>query len=299
MTKTKKDQDERIQDEQEIGLVRPMAITIKAAVVSTQSKKVLLLKRSKKELTNKNKWDLPGGHIEAGETVEEALKREIKQETGLDVQIGPLLQVTEFDKAHEAFKMEKRGLRFIVFSENEDVEIGKEHSDFVWLPIDEAIDKLSDEGFEKEKKEVLIATKERLDMEKATENWKRKVAEFENYKKRTVSDNENFQKFCLEGLILELLPVLDNFEMAADHIPDDQKESGWTSGIMHIKKQIYNILEAHGVNEFETKIGDDVDETKHEVISSTKKGGGSKVGKIIKKGYEMNGKIIRPASVEV
>ena len=287
-----------IKDPQEIGLVRPMAITIKAAVVSTQSGKVLLLKRSRKELFNKNKWDLPGGHIEEGETIEESLEREVMHETGLRIEVGPLLQFTEFEKSHKAFKQEKRGLRFIALSESEDVKLSKEHSKFVWLTFEEAIKKLSDEGFEKEKKEVLILAKKRIEMEEAVESWKRTVADFENFKKRTETNNEEFRKFCLEGCVIELLPVLDNFEMATDHIPEDQKDSPWITGIMHIKKQLEDFLAAQGVSEIKTKLGEKIDSTKHEVVSSSEDGDGSKVGRILKKGYEMKGKVIRPASIE-
>lgn len=46
---------------------------------------------------------------------------------------------------------------------------------------------------------------------------KRTAAEFENYKKRVAKDKEEFRKFALEGLILELLPVIDNLERAIQH----------------------------------------------------------------------------------
>ncbi|MEA2007360.1 MAG: nucleotide exchange factor GrpE [Patescibacteria group bacterium] len=288
----------KIKDPQEIGLVRPMAITIKAVVVSTQSGKVLLLKRSRKELFNKNKWDLPGGHIEKGETIEESLKREVMQETGLKIEVGPLLQFTEFEKSHKAFKQEKRGLRFIALSESEDVELGKEHSKFVWLTFEDAIKKLSNDGFEKEKKEVMVLAKQRIEMEEVVESWKRTVADFENFKKRTETSNEEFRKFCLEGYVNDLLPVLDNFEMATDHIPEDQKDSPWITGIMHIKKQLKNVLATQGVSEIKSKPGEKIDVSKHEVIISKDKNGSSKVSKVLKKGYEMNGKVIRPAIVE-
>ena len=56
-----------------------------------KDKKVLLLKRA--IFPYKNYWILPGGHVKYGEKVEEALKREIKEETGLDVKIKKLIGV--------------------------------------------------------------------------------------------------------------------------------------------------------------------------------------------------------------
>ena len=59
-----------------------MQLTVKSAVVNKDGK-VLLLKRADKEITNSAKYDLPGGGIERGETVEKSLQRELAEELGL------------------------------------------------------------------------------------------------------------------------------------------------------------------------------------------------------------------------
>ena len=56
--------------------VRPMALTVKTVIFNQQNNQVLLLKRAKDDKLNQSKWDLPGGHIDAGETIEEAIQRE-------------------------------------------------------------------------------------------------------------------------------------------------------------------------------------------------------------------------------
>ena len=299
MENKKRDQNDEVQQQLiKEGLVRPMAITLKAVVVSNISGKVLLLKRSKRELTNKNKWDLPGGHLEKNQTVKESLKREIEEETGLFVQQGPLLGIAEFKKDHVGFGQEKRGLRFIAYAESEDVKLSKEHDKFEWLEIDDAIDRLSEkDGFEKEKKDVLVKAKERMELEKALDNWKRLLADFDNYKKRITQENEEFRKYSIEGMVHELLPVLDNFEMAIEHAPKEEEESAWMVGILHIKKQLEDVLFSKGVSEIETKVGDKLDESIHEVIGG--RDGKGKVSKIMKRGYRLSGKVIRPASVEI
>ncbi len=278
--------------------VRPMALTLKAVVMKDDQ--VLLLKRSRKELTNRGKWDLPGGHIEVGENIEDALKREIKEETNLEVKIGPIIKVAEFNKEHEAFKKEKRGLRYIAYYQSGEVKLDKnEHSKFKWLNIDKAIKKLnSGDDFENEKKETLLRAKEYLEMKQAKDNWKRSVAEFENYKKRTTKSNEEFKKYANEALILEILPVLDNFEEATKHIPAEQQNEGWVTGIMFIQKQLKDVLANKNLNEIPTKVGDKIDESIHEVVKGKIKKGKGKVKKIIKKGYRLGERVARAVTVE-
>lgn len=281
---------------------RLMAITVKAVVIN-RSGKVLLLKRAEDEITNKNLWDLPGGGIEAGETIEEALVREVREETGFEVALGNLIKVSEFDKSHSCFLAEKRGLRFIVrYDGGDDKPIlsQKEHNEFGWFEIDEAIEKFDfQNGFENEKRETVLEAKKMLEWQKADDNYKRLLADFENYKRRTAKNNEDFKKYCIEDFVLDILPVLDNFEMAIEHAPDNDKDKPWMMGIIHIHSQLKKILEDRGVSEISVKIGDPVDATLHEVVANTKNEElNPGVTKILKKGYQLGGKVVRPISVE-
>lgn len=65
--------------------------------------RVLLIRRGKEPL--KGHWSLPGGSVEAGETLQQALEREMREETGLAVQVGPL--ITAFDR------IERRGAALV------------------------------------------------------------------------------------------------------------------------------------------------------------------------------------------
>lgn len=280
--------------------IRPMAITVKIVVLNAEHK-VLLLKRSKKCL-NPKKWDLPGGHIDAGESIEETIKREALEETGLNVEVGPIINVVEFPKEHKAFKEEKRGLRYIALTTDSEVELNKdEHSEFKWLSFDEAIAMLENDGFEEEKKQTIKEAKDRMELERSLNGWHRTLADFDNFKKRTERSNDEFRKFCTEGFVLELLPVVDNFHMATEHIPEEQQNEGWVVGVMHIQNQLTGVLEANGVTEIPTDVGDKVNELVHEVLKSegkSDKDEETKVTKILKKGYQMGEKVIRPATVE-
>jgi molecular chaperone GrpE len=275
----------------------PMNLTLKAVVLNDKGE-VLILKRVKKEKTHGGKFDLPGGHLEKGETAEEGVKREVKEETGLNVEVSDVFMINEYPKKDELFDKIK-ALRFIAFSEDKKIVLNKEeHNEHFWLPIDEAIKKFNPkDGFENEKRETLIKAKKYLEMKNSEEGWHRAMADLENYKKRVAKNNEEFRKYCLEDFVVQLLPVLDNFSAAVEHIPEDQQKEGWVAGIMHIKNQLETVLDENGITKIDSKKGDKIDEKIHEVISGKSKKG--RVKNILKAGYEMGDRVIRPVTIEV
>jgi molecular chaperone GrpE len=281
--------------------LRPMAITVKA-VLFNDNGQVLMLHRAKGNL-NEGRWDIPGGLLESGETVEESLVREIKEETGLDATIGALICLSEFQKGTKQFVHEKRSLRYIAFAKGHEVKISKrEHDEYRWVGIEEAIAMLDPkDGYENDKIRTFQAAKDYVRMKDAMVGWQRCMADFENYKKRMQKSNEEFRKYCMEAALLELLPVVDNFAMAAEHIPAEQKDGGWVQGIMYIKTQLEQYLAQYGMEEIPVKPGDEINAHIHEVISAAEKKDEKdlhKVKKIIKKGYKLGERVIRAAMVE-
>ena len=74
----------------------PAAPVVGVGAVVVRDGKALIVKRAHEP--RKGEWSLPGGRVELGESLEEATRREIKEETGLDVEVGPLVEV--FDRVH-------------------------------------------------------------------------------------------------------------------------------------------------------------------------------------------------------
>jgi molecular chaperone GrpE len=127
------------------------------------------------------------------------------------------------------------------------------------------------------------------------------LADFENYKKRQAEERKDFTTFSNVNLILEILPVVDNFYASTEHIPEDQKENAWVVGIMHIRKQLEKILEDNGLREIGVKEKDEFNPTTMEAVEKEENGKESKgvVKKVIMRGYKINDRIIRAAKVSV
>lgn len=290
-------------------------ITVKAVVLNAEGK-VLILKRPEHEKSGSGKYDLPGGSIEQGEDIKPALTREITEETGLETEIGPVIHVFDFEKGEGGVTPSGstgKGIRFLAYYKNGDVKLDeKEHSEFEWLEIDKAIEKFEDKGFEKDKRDALIKAKEYLELKNSLDGWKRCQADFENYKKRQAETQKDFIRFSTESVILQMLPVLDNFHISTDHVPEEQKDTPWVTGIMHIQKQLETTLTNYGVTEIETKVGDDFNPEIHEAVKDTTEHKAQnmeqktentehkdKIKKVIQRGYKMDSKVIRPARVIV
>ena len=150
-------------------------------------------------------------------------------------------------------------------------------------------------------------TEEELDPLVAAQNeaeqWKDKyirlVAEFENYKKRTLKEKSELILNGSEKTVAAILPILDDFERAtADKTEDPQAIK---EGFELIYKKFLKALETLGVHKIETDNADfDVDY--HEAIAMVPGMGDDKKGKVIdcvQTGYTLNDKVIRHAKVAV
>lgn len=103
--------------------------------------KVLLLRESSKYLdgTNSGKYDLVGGRVEPGQRFDESLLREIKEETGLSVQIGRPFFTNEWRPIVRGEQWQVVGTFFECFAETDNVIPSQDHDEYVWInPNDHA-----------------------------------------------------------------------------------------------------------------------------------------------------------------
>ncbi len=124
-------------------------------------------------------------------------------------------------------------------------------------------------------------------------------AEFENYRKRSEEEKAQIMDLAKKSILLEFLPVLDNFDRAASHLPKKIKNDPWAIGMQSVGKQLVDILEGMGVRKFNS-LGQKFDYHRHEAIEYVDSDKlEDTVVEEIAPGYEINGQIIRPAMVKV
>ena len=134
--------------------------------------------------------------------------------------------------------------------------------------------------------------------ESESEKYLRLLAEFQSFKKRAAKEKSDIHAYANEKLMTELLPVLDNFERALE-TKTDEVES-YAKGMELIFQQMKTALENHGLKEIAAQ-GEDFDPNKHSAVMTeeSEELGSGKVSKVLQKGYELNGRVIRPAMVAV
>lgn len=127
----------------------------------------------------------------------------------------------------------------------------------------------------------------------------RKLAEFDNFRKRTERERVEIKRHANEDLVRELLPVLDNFERALEH--GSETDSGaFHEGVEMIAKQLWDTLERQGVEIVDPmgqKFSPEFHEAVHRVEDDSLDPG--TIASVLAKGYLFNGRLVRPAMVGV
>jgi len=114
-------------------------------------------------------------------------------------------------------------------------------------------------------------------------------AEYENFRKRTEKERMELLKNANEDLIIKLLSVLDNFELAMKHIND--------KGVDMIYSELYSILEKEGLKTINTE--GKFDPKTHEAIVQEDGEEDEKILEEIQRGYTLNSKVIRASKVKI
>ena len=117
-------------------------------------------------------------------------------------------------------------------------------------------------------------------------NWKRERADFINYKKEEAKRVEEIVKFANEGLLMEIIEVLDKLDLGLKHEPNDT--------LRQLSKDFEKFLNKYDVQRI--KIEDKFDPVLHEAVEVEP---GGKDIEEVRAGYMMHGRVIRPARVKI
>lgn len=133
--------------------------------------------------------------------------------------------------------------------------------------------------------------------------WQRASADLANFRKRTEEERRAFAQYAHADIMLQILPVLDNFKRASAHTPEGADETHWTNwanGIKAVEKQFEMILHHNGITEITTSVGQVFDPQLHEAIESEPSDQPTDtIMAVIDPGYMLHGKVLRPAKVKV
>ncbi len=135
------------------------------------------------------------------------------------------------------------------------------------------------------------------DLTKWREVALRTAAEYDNYRKRCVRDREEFTRYATRSLLEELLPVVDHFEMGMQ-MAEKERDSMIYIGMEMVRKQLQEFLKAQGVEVIPVSEGVAFDHNLHEAVQSepSDEPEGT-VLRILRPGYTLKGKLLRPVNV--
>jgi molecular chaperone GrpE len=123
---------------------------------------------------------------------------------------------------------------------------------------------------------------------------RRLQADFDNFRKRTEKENEEFRKFAVCGMAGSLLTIVDDMDRA---LATADEETELVVGIRGIRQNLMKILEENGLKEIATDCK--FDPNLHEALCTVEADTDGDIAEVLQKGYRMNDKIIRYPKVKV
>lgn len=245
-------------------------------------------------------WHIPGGHIELGETGEEALKREVREETGLEIDNIEFIGWQDAIEPEGFFK--KKHFIFLDYcakASGGEITKSREMEEYVWLEPEVALETLKiDPATIKTINFYLEHMANKANGFK--DKYRRALADYQNLLKQTAKEKMEFAAYANERMVKEILPVYDHLKLAIEH-HNGESNDNWLKGVEYVVKQFKDTLEKIGVQEI--KVNDKkFDHNLMEAIDSEETEDENLAGQIarqVKAGYKLNGKVIEPAKVVV
>lgn len=134
-------------------------------------------------------------------------------------------------------------------------------------------------------------------LQEITELLKRTQANFENYRKQSEKHNEDIRKMACKDVMMQILPVIDNLELALKNADADPKD--FVQGVELIYSQLMDVLKDNGVEQIETE-GQGFNPHLHEALMKVESElPENQIVEEFQKGFTLNGKVIRHAKVKV
>ena len=148
-----------------------------------------------------------------------------------------------------------------------------------------------------QKEEQTVVDPKQQELDELNDRYKRVLAEFENFKKRSGKERETLYNSILSDLIGGFLPIMDNLENA---LKAETKDLEYKKGVELVHKQFKDLLKSKGIEEIPA-VGETFDPELHEAVSSVQDDtkGEKEIVQEYRKGYKIGSKVIRHSMVVV
>lgn len=187
--------------------------------------------------------------------------------------------------------------------EEEQAEVGQ-------VPADELaageIGEETPETAEEEEIDELTTLRQQLEEAQAQadeylDDLRRERAAFQNYKKRQENERSELRQLAVSGLVVQILPILDDLERALEAIPEEQPDQPWLEGIKLIQRKLQTTFEAAGIVPVEAEPGQPFDPFFHEAVTyeEDEDHQEGEIIAVVQKGYKLHRRTLRPAMVRV
>lgn len=161
------------------------------------------------------------------------------------------------------------------------------------------------------KKDAIIDEEEKKDNEDVVKDYENKLkeyedrllrlqADFDNYRKRVLKEREEVYSYALEEVMVQLLPVIDNFERAIDSFTEGNLDTKYVEGLEMVYRNFIETLNKNGLAEIEA-LNSTFDPNFHHAVlqMEAKEDDENIIKEVFQKGYTLNSKVIRPSMVKV
>lgn len=143
---------------------------------------------------------------------------------------------------------------------------------------------------------------QQLEQESASfkDQYLRAAAEMKNYKRRVEQERSEMIRNAGAGVLMKLLPILDDLDLAMAHVPAEVAASSWFNGLKLVQTKLQTMLQGEGVRPIEA-LGQPFDPNFHEAVMH-EPAGAENAGKVtaeLRRGYTLHDRVIRPTMVKV
>lgn len=157
-----------------------------------------------------------------------------------------------------------------------------------------------DASGESMEEETSSGKEENAELVQLKDKYLRTLAEYENFRKRSEKEKAQMFELGAKSIIEQLLPVVDNFERALEHIPEEEKENSFAKGVEGIYKQIQKMFSDCDIQAIEA-VGQKFDPALHNAVMTEEEGDAEEdtVTADLQKGYTYRGNVVRHSMVKV